>query len=560
MNADSVSSKPFVENNDCKQALKERYVEILKDCLKKLPEKNFKERAKYEAFIAHKKGDYERAEGYYIDFLNQNKDLKEEIMFSILLAELYVTKADFFQAIQYLSDANILNDKLDEGNSKKINRVKIKVGISNIFYYLNIEDEIIMEYQEVVKILEGINTKESKQIESEIFYTLSILFQKRNNAEKAFEYAEKSLSVSDDFDYLLGMGYGNIALAYANLLKNDPTNIEEAESLTHKAEEIFLILDLQDQVIFNIEILKININLKNSNYVKAKERLSDLELSFKNKLGVQNYLKSIYALYYQLYEKIDNKRKAIEYKWKEINLKKEIREEQDTEVIFKFKNKFINAEKEREKNDLEKEKLDKEDILIKEKEYNDNYTIIIYCLLTALLIFLLIALYFIIKRKQFMKFKREKDIESLNTNKTIMSRFSSNSDRDRRLKEKKSKYCMIAFKILDLEENLEEKNSNYVEYFYLYIENIIKHNLRKGDVLLKHDGKLLIVVKANIEESFYISLRLKKALSKNQLIKDNIYFGSVEMNDEEENHLDERYDKIETKLVQSMKKKEYVTI
>lgn len=130
----------------------------------------------------------------------------------------------------------------------------------------------------------------------------------------------------------------------------------------------------------------------------------------------------------------------------------------------------------------------------------------------------------------------------------------------RKLKLNNNKYTLISFKIINIENLLKKDDKNYIDYFYSYIENIIKNNLRKGDVLIKNKGNFSIISKSNIKESYYISLRLKKELSVNKLIGNNIYFSSIEITNNYNNNINDKIIKIDKKIEQSIKKSKYITL
>ena len=124
---------------ECEVALQEKYIEVLQDCVNEIPDEFVLEKAKFNGFIAHKTGDYSKAEVFYIEFLELNKDIYEEINYSIKIANLYVHQANFYQAVHYYSNAFKLNKEIQDKNISNLNTAKIKMGLSNIFYYLNVK-------------------------------------------------------------------------------------------------------------------------------------------------------------------------------------------------------------------------------------------------------------------------------------------------------------------------------------------------------------------------------------------------------------------------------------
>jgi len=518
-------------NTACFKSIKDEKIDKVKECLINLPEENTKERAKYEAFIAHKSNKIERAEGYYIDFLKQNEDEENEIYFSILLSQLYIVRNDFYLAMKYLSKANILNEKNSTLNDVELNRAKIKIGILDTFNYLEINDQLIKDYENVIEMLEAINSGESNKIKSDVLYKISILYFKENNYLKAKKYAKEALSIADKENYLFGVAHGYMAEAYVSLLE-EKDNKDYAEDLINSAEEIFIILDLQEKNSFNINVLKIKVNLKEKDYIKASKKLQEMEDFFKKRINVNKNLQEIYNLSFQLYQSIDNKVKAIEYKLKEINIRKEIMEAQDTDVIVQFKSEFINNEQVRKANDLEREILVKERESQKEREYSETNSEIIYVVLSFLIIVMLVGLYYVVRsiRVEVLENKAE------------------------RREEKSDSFTMISFEIEDFETKLKNLEDKYVNQFCLYIENAIKGNLRKGDLLIKIEGKLVIIARATMEEAPFISERIKGHLSRNKMINNNIYFAEIPLDNKGNNDLDLMYKQVRMEIASKILK------
>jgi len=518
-------------NTACFKSIKDEKIDKVKECLINLPEENTKERAKYEAFIAHKSNKIERAEGYYIDFLKQNEDEENEIYFSILLSQLYIVRNDFYLAMKYLSKANILNEKNSTLNDVELNRAKIKIGILDTFNYLEINDQLIKDYENVIEMLEAINSGESNKIKSDVLYKISILYFKENNYLKAKKYAKEALSIADKENYLFGVAHGYMAEAYVSLLE-EKDNKDYAEDLINSAEEIFIILDLQEKNSFNINVLKIKVNLKAKDYIKASKKLQEMEDFFKKRINVNKNLQEIYNLSFQLYQSIDNKVKAIEYKLKEINIRKEIMEAQDTDVIVQFKSEFINNEQVRKANDLEREILVKERESQKEREYSETNSEIIYVVLSFLIIVMLVGLYYVVRsiRVEVLENKAE------------------------RREEKSDSFTMISFEIEDFETKLKNLEDKYVNQFCLYIENAIKGNLRKGDLLIKIEGKLVIIARATMEEAPFISERIKGHLSRNKMINNNIYFAEIPLDNKGNHHLDLMYKQVRMEIASKILK------
>lgn len=551
----TVGAEEYFDNykKDCESALQENYIEILKECIIKLPENEYQlEILKYKGFIFQKNSEYEKAEGFYLEFLEKNKKHNDNIIIHILLGNLFVGQSYFFKAIQNFSKANILNKKI-KTNNNKINNAKIKLGINSIFYYLNINKEIVDEYQKTIELLETINTKEAKQLQVEALFIQSIIFSKIKDSELAIRSAERGLVISEENDYLLGLAYSKKALVFAYINEEPKVNIDKAEGLIAEAEEIFNILDIKDEVIFNIDILKTNILLYNKKYAKAKQKLDELEKLYLSQ-NSKNYLKSIYSLYYNLYNTIGNKEKSIFYKLKEININKELRKQQDTEIIFKFKNEFYLSEFEDKKKELKKITILNEKEIEKEEILQSKYLLFIYFILTFVFIFLIIILVFVIKRKKLILFKNELDENKLHYNKTFLARIHNEESRTSKEKLNKSNtFCLISYKIKNIKDIQKDFSSNQIEQFNLYLENEIKLSLRKGDMLLKKNNKLIIIAKSTSDESFYICLRIINNLSKNKYIKNNIYFGTTLLNNEG-NNINSKIKEIEEKINREMKK------
>ena len=94
--------------------------------------------------------------------------------------------------------------------------------------------------------------------------------------------------------------------------------------------------------------------------------------------------------------------------------------------------------------------------------------------------------------------------------------------------------------------------------FNLFVENTIKSKLRKGDVLFKKDDRLFILAKANLDEAYFLALRIKKALKLNKYIKENIYMGVV--NGENDSGIENSIEMIDQKIEKGIQKGEKIRI
>ena len=93
---------------------------------------------------------------------------------------------------------------------------------------------------------------------------------------------------------------------------------------------------------------------------------------------------------------------------------------------------------------------------------------------------------------------------------------------------KEENYALIGYKVKNIEKELGGFSVAEMNSFNLFVENTIKSKLRKGDVLFKKDDRLFILAKANLDEAYFLALRIKKALKLNKYIKENIIINSNE--------------------------------
>ena len=549
--------EPHKKVKECEVALNEKYIEVLQDCVKEIPIEYKKEISKFQAFISHKTGDYTRAEGFYIEFLKLNENEREEIKYSILLGELYVHQANFYEAIHHYSIAFNLNKNVSERNESNLNIAKIKMGLSNIFNYLNVKTEVVLEYKEIINILKEIKTKESQQLINEVYFLLSIMYANIGEVKEAEKYATKAYEVADTNDYLLGMGYAKKALSYAYILSNNYQKEIKAQKLIMESEEIFDILDVQDEIIFNLEIMKINIMIENKEYTKSRMDIMELEKKYNNMANNFNNLAAIYGLYYELYIKSNNKAAALRYKWKEIETNEEIRNEQNTHIVLKFKNEFRFSEQENEKHELVIDNVEKENEILVKETANDKYNIWIYLMLTLIILALFVFFIIVSIRKNFMLSKIKEDKDFINSGKSVWGEGYFLRRRNEK-KEDEENFALIGYKIPKLEETMGSFTLTEINSFNLFVENTIKSQLRKGDVLFRKNNRLLVLSKANLDEAYFIALRLKLALMKNKYITDGIYFGVV--NGENNNGIEESVKAIDAKIEKGIKKGEKIKI
>lgn len=553
----TLAIEPNKKVKECEIALNEKYIEVLQDCVKDIPQEFVKEIAKFEAFIAHKTGDYEKAEGFYIEFLKLNKNEREEIKYSILLGDLYVHQANFYQAINYYSIAFNLNKEVTEKIASNLNIAKIKMGLSNIFKYLNVKTEVILEYKEIVNILKDIEIKEAQHLLNEVYFLLSTTYADLNEYAQSEKYANKAYKIADKSDYLLGMGYAKKALSYAYILSKDYQKGLKAEKLIMESEEIFNILDVQDEIIFNLEVMKINIMIEGEEYSSSRMEILELERKYGRKANNYNHLAAIYGLYYELYIKSKNLSAALRYKWKEIETNEEIRNEQNTHIVLKFKNQFKLAEQENEKHELIIENVEKEnEILVNQKE-NDKYNIWIYLMLTLILFALVILFITVSRRKSFLLSKIKEDKDFINSGKAVWGEgYFLRKKNDATTNNEN--YALISYKIPKLEKTMDSFSLNEINSFNLFIENTIKSQLRKGDVLFRKNNRLLILTKANLDEAYFVALRLKSALKSNKYIADDIFFGII--NAENTSSMEDRIKAIDVKIEKGIQKDEKIKI
>ena len=559
-----LSSGVFAQENSlknkiekCEIALQEKYIDVLSDCVNELPEDLVLEKSKFNGFIAHKKGNYSKAEGFYIQFLKLNKNIYEEITYSIEIANLYVHQANFYQAVHYYSNAFKLNKEIEEKNISDLNIAKIKIGLSDIFYYLNVKSEVVLEYKEIIKLLEPIKTKESMHLLNKVYFLLSILYTDSKQEKLAEEYALKSYKVADESDYLLGIGYAKKAISYVYTFSQNEEKKQKSIDLVREAEEIFDLLDIQDKIVFNLEVIKINMMIKDGEYNKARNKIRVLEQKYARLANSYNNLSTIYNLYYNLYIKTNNLTAALSYKWKEIEINKEIRNDQNTHIVLKFKNEFNLAENEKENEKLILDKVKQENEILKVKQENYKYNNWLYISLTLIIVLLLLITIVIIKRKYLLvnKIKQEKEI--MNTGKEVWGEgYYLRKKKDQYQKEEN--YALIGYKVKDIEKELSGFSVSEMNSFNLFVENTIKNKLRKGDVLFKKEERLFILAKANLDEAYFIAERLKKALKLNKYIKDNIYIGVV--NGENDNGIENSIEMIDQKIERGIQKGEKIRI
>ena len=124
--------------------------------------------------------------------------------------------------------------------------------------------------------------------------------------------------------------------------------------------------------------------------------------------------------------------------------------------------------------------------------------------------------------------------------------------------QKEENYALIGYKVKDIEKELSGFSVSEMNSFNLFVENTIKAKLRKGDVLFKKEERLFILAKANLDEAYFIAQRLKKALKLNKYIKDNIYIGVV--NGENDNGIENSIEMIDQKIEKGIQKGEKIRI
>ena len=221
-----------------------------------------------------------------------------------------------------------------------------------------------------------------------------------------------------------------------------------------------------------------------------------------------------------------------------------------------FKNEFNLAETEKENEKLTLNKVQKENEILKVKKENYKYNNWLYIALTLIVTVLLLIAVIIIKRKNLLVNKIKQETDLMNAGKEVWG--EGYYLRKKNQARKEENYALIGYKVKNIEKELGGFSVAEMNSFNLFVENTIKSKLRKGDVLFKKDDRLFILAKANLDEAYFLALRIKKALKLNKYIKENIYMGVV--NGENDSGIENSIEMIDQKIEKGIQKGEKIRI
>jgi tetratricopeptide (TPR) repeat protein len=301
---------------------------------------------------------------------------------------IYKNKGDYKKALDYYWQNKKIAEEIGDPES-----MVIALNNFGILYYEWGKYELALEnYENAVKILEEKNDKVQLSV---LLNNIGELYSKLNQDEKALAYYDRVLKISQEINNKKGiintysnsavvqMKMGNFNLASDNLQKA----LSISEELGNKVQiaEILVKLAL--------------VNIKLANFPKAKINL-DKSLDLSSQLSNLFILKDANQAYYDYYEAINNKGKALEYYKKYIQIKDSLFNVDSRKEIEELRTKYETEVKEQEISNL-----------LKEKEINkleiEKQKLLKYYLIFAILFIMVVSLLMFNRFK--LKKKNEKN-------------------------------------------------------------------------------------------------------------------------------------------------------
>ncbi len=254
------------------------------------------------------------------------------------------------------------------------------VNIGNTYITQNDFATAIDYYLKAEKICDTLN---NNNILSTIYNNLGALYENLNDFKNAKIYTTKSLELrikSNDKEDI-AMGYGNLGAVYSSLKEYN-----EAITLLIKAINIYKEMNNIDGIAtYHLELIKLYFEI--CNYDSAFYYVNQ-GLPLAEKLQVKKMRSHYYNYLTKLYAQKKNYERAYFYSNKLKLLTDSISSEQQGKEINDLKNKYENAQKQNEIDDLEKQQLLQKLELEKQKMYKN------IVILSSILLFIIVLFFY----------------------------------------------------------------------------------------------------------------------------------------------------------------------
>ncbi|MCK4663790.1 MAG: tetratricopeptide repeat protein [Bacteroidales bacterium] len=411
----------------------------------------------------------------------------------------YFHLGNYDKTLEYYLESSDIMDSIDNKNGS----AECLIGLGNVYMQLNKLNKTLNYYKEALIIKTEI--KDSIGIAA-ILNNIGVVYLELEDNKTAMEYHVKSLKIKEIIGDLIGTTYSlnNIGYTYFNL--NDYNKSLDCYFRALKIRE--RIGSEKEIAVSLFNIGETYIILKNYN-----EALLYLERSLKlSKKSKSKYLtKSIYKIYSDLYENIENNTKALEYYKLYSTLKDSLYSEQSNKKIAELQVQFDLEKKQKEIELLTKDK----DAEIKKRKLI-SYSFILGFILILLFTFLIYSRFRVKKKANILLEK--KNLEINQQKEEIQAQAENLSE----INEELEKLSIVASKtdnaiiIMDAEGNFEWLNDGFTNLYELTIDELINDfgkNITKAtpNPNAKKLIKYCIENKETINyESYYVTKSQKK--------------------------------------------------
>lgn len=469
--------------------------------------------------------------------LNENKEILTAAY--SFLGDLYALEGNLKESLDYYQ-------KAQENYKTPTELLKIKHGISMLFYKLGVHELAIENLLEMLKIIDE-NEKldvAKKDYQIIIYQMLSLSYIKMKDYENALKYAHKNVILSKNYydthfeinSYLI---YAGVA---AQLDKN-----KEAEKYIEKTKNMIFGTDYEKNhlLIYNYYFAKYYNQFSKKNYEKAKEYLKKLEKYLAE--NDPNSLNGIYDRLSIILKKVGEFEEALKYQQKYTEYYIDFRNQKESLLSLFLHENYKEASLSTQIKKLEKEKLEAEKKITKqltekiEKEKRLYQLLLIIVLISILMIYVYI---YYIKHKKI-------SITDVLTE-TLNRRFAVNKIES--LIKKNKDFSLI---LLDL-DYFKKINDTYGhdvgDKTLIKVSEIVKNKLRKNEFLCRLGGEEFIIISEN--DDFELAERIRKEIARTDfetVNKITASFGVININKKNKNTFNQIYNELDKKLYEAKK-------
>lgn len=469
--------------------------------------------------------------------LNENKEILTAAY--SFLGDLYALEGNLKESLDYYQ-------KAQENYKTPTELLKIKHGISMLFYKLGVHELAIENLLEMLKIIDE-NEKldvAKKDYQIIIYQMLSLSYIKMKDYENALKYAHKNVILSKNYydthfeinSYLI---YAGVA---AQLDKN-----KEAEKYIEKTKNMIFGTDYEKNhlLIYNYYFAKYYNQFSKKNYEKAKEYLKKLEKYLAE--NDPNSLNRIYDRLSIILKKVGEFEEALKYQQKYTEYYIDFRNQKESLLSLFLHENYKEASLSTQIKKLEKEKLEAEKKITKqltekiEKEKRLYQLLLIIVLISILMIYVYIY---------YIKHKKISITDGLTE--TLNRRFAVNKIES--LIKKNKDFSLI---LLDL-DYFKKINDTYGhdvgDKTLIKVSEIVKNKLRKNEFLCRLGGEEFIIISEN--DDFELAERIRKEIARTDfetVNKITASFGVININKKNKNTFNQIYNELDKKLYEAKK-------